>query len=181
MRVKIETAARLVTVVAIAVLAGSVLAGCKASPRQAIVTKAEPVESTSTITPLQRGEIRREALRSAEKALDAWFANDLEAMRPYFSDQQYERFVKNDAEYRKEGKVRVRKHERLSFDANDMSGSGNEVSIRYVFTDKSYFKSTSGKQLSQPKNDEAEIQIGMSKVGDQWVVIRMITNPERLQ
>lgn len=159
------------------------MTGCVASPRQTTVVETDgaSADTTASLTPLERGAIRRDALRAVEDAVDAWLDHDMARMRKLYSEQQYESFEKKAEEQREQGKVRVREHERLFFDVNDMNETGTEVSVRYVFKDKSYFESASGEQLTKPDNDESEFQIGAAKVNGQWVVIRIIAGRDRLQ
>jgi hypothetical protein len=163
-------------------LAGS-LAGCGPGPRQTTVVSNGQASSdaTDTLTPLQRGEVRREVLEVARRALDAWRDNDLEVMRELYADQQYEHFASLDETYRAEGKTRVRDHETLFFDVIELNSTGTEASVNYRFKDNSYFTSTDGTRLTQPAGDEAEMRFGLVQFEGKWIIIRLIAGPERLQ
>lgn len=174
---------RIAVVVALCLLLLVTASGCAKSPRQTSVSRPgqASADETSTLSPLERGAVRSEALDAAQAALDAWFANDLPAIRVAYADQQYDHFVELDETYAKEGKVRVRSHEPTFLDVVDMNQYGTEVSIVYRFKDNSYFASAEGERLTQPAGDEADIRLGLVKMGDRWIVVRMIAGPDRLQ
>jgi predicted lipid-binding transport protein (Tim44 family) len=155
--------------------------GCSRSASQTTVAPVSEEDTTGTVTPLERGAIRREALQTVSSAMDAWVRNDLEAMREYFSDEQYEYFKTQDDQYKAEGKVRIRSHESTWTDVVEMTSGGEEVSVKYRFTDNSYFESTDGTRLTEPTGDETEMTLGLVRFEGEWVVARVIAGSERLQ
>jgi predicted lipid-binding transport protein (Tim44 family) len=167
--------------IALLVLVAALAGGCARSSSQTNVVPVSSEESTETVTPLERGELRREALRAVDDAMDAWMSNDLDAMRGLFADEQYEYFVEQNDAYLDEGKVRIRSHEATWSDVVEMTADGNEVSVKYRYTDMSYFEDADGNKLSEPAGDETEMTIVLVRFHDRWVVARIIAGAERLQ
>lgn len=168
--------AGLLTVVALSTTA------CTDDSRQTTVIVDSPsLENTSSITPIERGEIRREALRATRAGIDAWLADDFEAMRESFADSQFEFFKKQADTYRADDKKRVRVHEDLSMDVMEMTPDGREVSIKYRFIDRSYFQAADGSRLSEPTGKDTEMTIGAVEFDGKWLIVRIIAGSDVLR
>lgn len=157
-------------------------AGCSRDPYQTTVKKVSFVEeSTSTITPIERGKIRREALASVRRGVAAWLADDAEAMRQYFSEEQLEYYAKLRDESKRTGRYRIRKHSEGMMDVIDMSPDGTEVSVTYAFVNDSYWADSKGRVLEKPTHKKSQIQIGAKKIDGKWIIVRMIGVPETIR
>jgi hypothetical protein len=157
------------------------MAGCSRDPYQTTVRKVPPVESTSTITPIERGKIRREALASVRQGVAAWLADDGEAMKRYFSQEQVEYYAKLREESKRENRYRIRKHSDGKMDVIDMSPDGTEVSVTYAFVNDSYWADSKGRVLEKPTHKESQIQIGAKRIDGRWLIVRMIGVPETIR
>ncbi len=167
-------------------LAGSLAAlpGCAASdPHQTktIVESERSQPASGTLTPLQRGEVRRDVLTAARESRDAWMHNDLQAMRSHFSTDYVSYYTRVFAEYKKNGQVRVRKFKDTFFDVSDLNESGTQALVDWQFTDLSYVADRSGTVITPPSKKNSTIQYTMNKVGGKWIVSRMIGSNEILK
>lgn len=162
--------------VAVAIVATALLAaGCAKDTKQTQVVKVSATDETGTITPFQRGEFRREALKSTRAALEAMQTGDYDKAAPAFSKQQMDYFRQLAAQDEEAGKVRVRAHKDVDLDVVELTNDGNEMSMTYKFTDASYYTDKGGKRLSEPANKDAEVQLTLEHVdGKKWVIIRAI-------
>ncbi|MDP2181282.1 MAG: hypothetical protein Q8K99_01765 [Actinomycetota bacterium] len=170
--------------VLVGLLAGVALSttACRSDSRQTTVLEQTPsTEDTSTITPIERGEIRRDALRATQAGIDVWLRDDIDGMREYFADDQYDYFKKQDDSYRTDGKKRVRAHEDASMDVMEMTPDGREVSIKYRFIDRSYFQAADGSRLSEPTGKDTEMTIGAVEFEGKWLLVRIIAGSDVLQ
>lgn len=165
----------LILLAALALSSASVMAGCARNPRQTQVIEAkDSPEDNVGLTPLQRGKVRRDALRTATAGMDAWIRNDLSAMESRMSTEYADFYKKAAKEYAAEGRVRVRKHDDVKIDVVEMDDMGVEVIVQYKFKDLSYFKSKSG-SATKPTGENTEFQITLKKdeKGD-WKILRII-------
>lgn len=157
------------------VAAGASLAGCRSNPRQTrVIVSDVSEEDTSTITPLQRGKIRRQALDQIQEGLDSWIAGDLAAMKKHFSDGQMEFYREAAEERAQRGLERVRRHAQPKLELTEMTSNGKEVIATYVFVNKAFTRDRNGEITSKPANKAAEIQISAVEVDGTWIIVRMI-------
>lgn len=156
--------------------------GCAPDPYQTTVRKVPPeAEATSSITPLERGKLRREALEAVREGMAAWLADDLEAMKRYFSDEQVAYYQDLREESERTGRFRIRRHSDVKMDVVEMSEDGSEVSVTYAFVNDSYWADRSGRMLDKPTRKQSQIQIGAKKIDGRWVIVRMIGVPETIR
>lgn len=156
--------------------------GCAPDPYQTTVRKVTPgSETTSAITPIERGKLRREALEAVRQGVDAWLADDLEAMKRYFSDEQVAYYQRLREESERVGRFRIRKHRDVKMDVVEMSEDGTEVSVTYAFVNDSYWADRSGRVLEKPTHKQSQIQIGAKKIDGRWLIVRMIGVPDTIR
>jgi hypothetical protein len=171
-RRSIRTRSALVACGLLASAALGMTAGCtQSTPGQSTIIQDAP---PAGITPVQRGQIRREAVEFAQSAMDAWQANDVNAMKKYFSQQYIDYYTDLYAKYAKQGKVRVRDIKITSLDASDMNNTGTQVLIDVEFVDNQYFKSKSGQRLTKPSGDKGVFQLTLDKHSGTWQITRII-------
>jgi hypothetical protein len=155
------------------------LTGCARNPRQtAVIVQKGSDEASGTITPLERGKLRREALRAAEAGLAAWIAKDDKAMKKYFAAEQVEYYGKKVKSNLADGRVRIRAHKDATMEVVDMSKSGREVLIDYQFTDMSRFEDPDGNVIVKPTGKDKTVQLTLDQEDDGWIIVRMIGGSE---
>lgn len=151
--------------------------GCAQSPRQTTVDPSPPrVETSGTLTPLQRGQERRAALAAAESAVKAFLDDDSSAIEQRFSQQyatlwQQKRAARNDRGLRRE-----RRHEREFLDIVELSDSGRQAIGQYRFKDLSKTYDRSGAVLQQDTSGKVrEWDMTLQKQADgSWRATRVI-------
>ena len=165
-------------------LAATVLLGvsaCAPSPRQTTVVPPEDQPGASGLTAIERGRLRREVLAATDAGMAAWRANDIEAMKKYFSEKQVAFYEKLKARDRAEGRLRVRRHLDASADVTELSGDGRQASVQYKFTNGSYFTDLSGRRLTKPTDRATEIDLTLVKNAGGWAISTMIAGREALE
>lgn len=156
------------------------LAGCAADPQQVQMVSGNAVRTG--LSPLERGEVRRTALDTAKKGMDAWLAGDTAAMKKYWEASYVTFYEKQAADYRAEGKVKVRRLEDVStYDVTDMNDTGTEVIVDIYFADGGYYTDLKGKATSKPSMRQTQIQLTLDKAKGSWTITRMIAGNEIVQ
>jgi hypothetical protein len=177
-------------VAGILVLVPPLSTGCggqsDASQAQVIVTSSSvptpSEEATRTLTPLERGKVRREALAVAEAGLAAWLADDLAAMEEYFTEDNVDYFRGLHDQYAAEGKVRVREHSATALDITGLSEDGTEATADYYLTDDSYFADAQGRALTEPTHADATFSFTLVRTDEGgWIITRFFGAREHLQ
>lgn len=132
-------------------------------------------DATSTpLSPLERGELRREALRVAKEGWAAFEANDTEAMSDYFAESIVEGFVDRYARYAGQGRERHREYEILFFDVTKMSDDGRDATVSVTLIDNSYFVEANGTR-TEPYGMERTVQLMLvSDDGESFVIRQFI-------
>ncbi|HEY3318400.1 MAG TPA: hypothetical protein VGK50_08265 [Coriobacteriia bacterium] len=158
--------------VAVAIAASTGLTGCAQDQRQTTIV-VEP--SGKALTPLQRGEIRRDVLRTAREGMDAWKRNDVAKMRSYFGTDLVAFYDKTYKDYAKAGKVRVRRYRDVApLEMTDINTAGTEALATWEFYDDSYFADSSGKPLTKPTGKDTSLQLALDKKRGKWTIVRLI-------
>jgi len=157
----------------------ALVAGCSgAGPSQAevvpVVTEVTSKEGTATLTPIEKGKLRREILDTAREALGVWMLNDLERMGDFFAEGYVTYYKDQQKKYDQEGVVRVREHESLLFDVVDLTPDGTQAIVKYRFVDRSRFTDRAGRVVRANPVKETEMQLTMTRKGDAWIVERII-------
>ncbi len=154
------------------------LAGCQSQDDAATVTQvnSNAEDSTSTLTPLERGELRREILDSVQAGIDGWLATDAETMRLYFNDTVMTPFEREWEEYGTRGLVIVHVHEPVYFDVVELNKAGTQALVKYRYNDTSYLADSNGERAEDLEPlDENEIQFTVEKQEDgSWQAVRVI-------
>ncbi len=169
---------------ALLVVSAALLVACgdRPDPYQTQVVNSVPAPNTlTTITPIERGKIRREVERVVKDGMAAWLENDLGLMPRYFSEENVEQFKKQAATYGDEGRVRVRSHSEVRISVTEIASSGKQALVEYNFTDDSYFSDLGGKNLSEPKRRETVFQLTLEYTTGGWRIIRIIGRLDSLQ
>jgi hypothetical protein len=159
--------------------------GCASEPATSITTDSgESAAATGTLTPLERGKIRREILDDVELAIEAWLAGDREAFTKYYGPEPQEQmFVRWDAADA-DGYVIVRDHERLLLDVTELSPAGGQALVSYTFTDKTVVLDEDGSVAFPASGIEADFQLTLERSeedSDTWVIVRMLGTKEAAQ
>jgi len=159
--------------------------GCWESPRQTTVIPADKVDSgKDRISALERGKIRREAIREMGKAMGLWRSRDLKGMSKSFNAALVAKEKKISAEQMRSGRLRVRKHQNVSIDVLEMTPKGDEVSLEYRFTDQSYYTDAKTGRVasSAAKSGKGStFRIVAEKTRDGWMVVAFMGGKEALQ
>lgn len=152
-------------------------AGCSGEPTTRIINEPESaVEATDTITALERGVIRREALTEVREAIATWAASDREGMAEHFSDSVMNDFAKNWEPFDERGLSVKHVHEELYLDMIDLNSDGSQALVTYRYKDTSYLVDASGKKVEDlPAFEQKEIQFTVETDDDgKWVIVRAI-------
>ena len=91
-------------------------------------------------------------------------------IQTYWDKQYVKIFADQRAEYRKEQKQRVRKHDELMLDVVELNDAGTQAIVQYRFKDQSYWADTAGKPTSKPSNKATEFQLTLDKKAKGWIV-----------
>ena len=85
--------------------------GCDPSPSVVVERPGDAgEEDTATLTPIERGEVRRRMLSVAEEAIAAFLADDEEAIADIFDATYADTWTDYRASYAAEGEIRFREH-----------------------------------------------------------------------
>jgi predicted lipid-binding transport protein (Tim44 family) len=153
------------------------LVGCDTGDSTTIVLDAteDADETTGTLTPLERGQVRRQALRDIEAAVEAWVSGDRESMADHFSDEMLARFTDQWDELAEQGHSIRHVHEVMVLDVTEMNATGTQVLAKYKFLDESVVVDESGRTIEGPVNAEADAQLTAERADDgSWVIVRII-------
>jgi hypothetical protein len=152
------------------------LAGCDTGDSTTIVLDAtEDADETGTLTPLERGEVRRQALRDIEVAVEAWVSGDRERMADHFSDEMLARFTDQWDELAEQGHSIRHVHDVMILDVTEMNATGTQVLAKYKFRDESVVVDESGRTVEGPLNAEADAQLTAERTDDgSWIIVRII-------
>ncbi len=167
---------------AASILAAGVVAtpGCGRDPRQTTVITSEEAPQTG-ITPIERGRIRSQVLKTMRQAIGTWRAGDIVAMKRYFSRGLVDYDAKLKAEYAKKGQVRVRRHSGVFLDVVEMKSDGTQAVVQYTFTNRSYFADRRTRRpVTKPSNKHGEIDITLDRRSSGWMVVRMFSSKDEL-
>ncbi|MCZ7661567.1 MAG: hypothetical protein M5U22_00785 [Thermoleophilia bacterium] len=146
-----------------------------------MVTSVTAEDAAESITPLERGKIRRDVLATARGGMNAWLDDDLEAMPQYFGAEYLDEFKKQATTYADEGKIRVRSHSEIVSNVTKIASSGKQALVEYNFTDDSYFTDTNGKVLSEPDHQKTVFQLTLELTDSDWRVVRIIGRSDSLK
>lgn len=166
-----------VSLLAVATLSSS----CSAGARQTTVIPEERVSkvATGSLTPIERGKLRREVLKVAREAMDAFLADDPVRIEKYFHEEYVDYWAKQRAENAAKGQVWVRKHRPEEIDVTTIDERGDSALVEYFFSNDSYYADKAGKPKTAPVgDDDVMVQLTLEKSKDGWTVRRMIGNEE---
>lgn len=150
--------------------------GCRSAPTTTVVIPGQStVDDTATLTPLERGELRRLILSDIEEAIKAWTSGDVDAVESSFSPAWTAEFVERWDGYAAEGQQLVHDHELIALDVVEMDESGRQALAAYEFVDHSYVVDESGAVVEPPSDFPANVQI-TAEPDDTgtWRIVRMI-------
>jgi hypothetical protein len=152
------------------------LIGCGSKDTTTIITDVpSSTEETATLTPLERGQLRREALRDIELAVDAWVAGDRERMAEHYAEEMLTRFTDQWDELAARAQTMKHVHRVDSLDVIDMNSSGTQVLATYKFFDESVAVDESGRAVEEPVNADADVQFTVERNDDgSWTIVRII-------
>lgn len=151
--------------------------GCS-TPESATVTQVDPSseDTSATMTPLERGELRREVLESIQAGIDGWIASDAETMRLHFNDTVMTPFERQWEEFDAQGLTVVHVHEPVYYDVIEFNKAGTQALVKYRYNDTSYLNDSSGaRAMDLEPLDENEIQFTVERQEDgSWLAVRVI-------
>lgn len=163
-----------------AVLTGP--AGCgSGSQPTTVVKKNVSTEATSTLTPAQRGEIRREALAVAQDAWTAWETDDIDAMRSLFPEDFVDQRIAQRDAYEAEGRVLHRVYNVETFDVTEINSDGSEASAAIAFTDESYFEEQGTRRPTHAEGRKTATLYVHKQEDESWLVTRFLIDSSVLQ
>lgn len=167
---------------AAAVLGTTLLtSGCVEQPAARVETIPQvSKETTGSLTPIERGRIRREALDSVRELVKAWDAGDKDTMKAKLPASVYKRFEDRWKEYGDGTKVQGVRDVRY-LDVTEMNKAGTQATVAYKFHDGSKLVNASGKtvgDLPAIKNVECSITLERKEGTDEWKIIRMFMKDE---
>ncbi len=149
------------------------LAGCSQDPSQTSVVSGDAAAVKTELTPLQRGEVRTSALRTAKPAVASWEAMDPAAMAKTWTPRWVNYYKKLYADYAAQGKKRVRDFKVQSIDVVDMNQDGSQVLVDVWGYDRGYLVDSSGtKNADGDPNKLVQIQLTLNRdpKTKQWTV-----------
>ena len=148
------------------------LTGCIAQPssQTKVIDNPPPIG----LTPVQKGVIRREALKVADAGFKAWLTGDTKAMKPYFKPYYITYYDGLYAKYAKQGKKRVRKVTVKSMDVSDINSTGSQVLVDVQFVDQQYYSDLKGNPITKPVNKDTYVQLTMNNKSGKWTIDNMI-------
>lgn len=160
-------------------MAGVTATGCDTSDRTAVVRQPTSEETSGTLTPVERGKVRREALDSVRAAIEAWKASDTEAMRVYLADDLVQKFEATWAPYEAKGQHIEHVHDLDYLDMIDLNQSGTQALVTYRYDDLSYVADESGAKVEDlPPFELKEIQFTLEPEDGEWKIIRAIAGED---
>jgi ketosteroid isomerase-like protein len=165
----------IVTVIA-AVLAAGLLTGCSRGSTLVVDLDGASDEETATLTPLERGELRREVLTAARTWVEAWRSSDADAMRTYATDDVVDLFSSVWDEYATRGQRVEHVHTERFLDVMDLSSDGTQALVTYRYDDDSYVVDAAGATVETlPALSGKEMQLTLQvDDGGTWRVVRLI-------
>ena len=162
---------------AAALIVGGV--GCTPAPTTRVTIENESAPATGTLTAIQRGQIRRDALAVARTGINAWLASDADGMSKVFDKSIMDSFDKNWATWAKRGLSVKHVHESVYMDMIDLNEDCTQALVTYRYNDTSYLVNSAGKKAeSLPAFKEKEIQFTLELADGKWKVVRAIAGPE---
>jgi hypothetical protein len=166
-------------VLAIALL-GVPVAGCDRNQGPVVDLDGGSVTETDTLTPLERGKVRREVLDAARAWQETWLASDLEAMSRYADDEVLESFREPWEAYAAKGHRVEHKHEVIYLDVVDMNASGSQALVTYRYDDTSYVVDSAGRTVETlPPFDDKEMQLTLDLQDDgTWMIVRIVAGQD---
>jgi len=166
------------------VLAASLLGTTACSqPAAPTITQpgAESAEDSSTLTPLERGQVRTAILADVRSAIAAWQDSDADTLGEYFASDLADQFEATWDEYAAQDEEIAHVHDVEYLDVTDLNKDGSQALVTYRYDDTSYVVDAGGQRVEDlPVLSGNEIQLTMEKSpdGERWMVVRMIASPE---
>ncbi|MDH4139417.1 MAG: hypothetical protein OEV43_02480 [Coriobacteriia bacterium] len=172
---------RLLSAVALAILAATVLSVSACEPRgTTTVTQSDRAASrpdTDSISPLERGQIRTKILQNVRAAISAWQASDSEDMRLYMTEDLVARFEKTWSDYEAEGLRVAHVHDVVYLDVIELNAGATQALVTYRYDDRSYLvdESSGDKVEDLPVFTNKEMQLTVDRQDDDgWLIVRVI-------
>lgn len=171
----------LVLTTALVVCVAAVSACAPDTARQTSVTRVSPADASSTISPLERGAYRREALEVARAAVAAFLADDqarIVALWPKDYASRWEQERRDDS---RKGIEHERRHKLDRIDVTDMNADGTQVIVEYYFTDLSRDVDSEGHVVGTARDEPSMVQMTLVRDARGWHVIRVIGGADSLR
>lgn len=165
-------------VLTLTLLAGSLvlLSGCSRGSNTVVDPTGGAKEDTSTLTPLERGKVRREILHEVDRWIAGWMASDADAMSEVATETVVAEFEKVWDGYAKKGQRVEHVHTRKYLDVIDLARDGHQALVTYRYDDASYVVDASGRRVETlPPFTDKEIQLTVDRQEDgSWLIVRII-------
>jgi type IV pilus biogenesis protein CpaD/CtpE len=161
-------------------LVGGAVTGC-AQDRSPVIETVEPTEeTTSSLTPLERGKLRREVLDEVRAFIESWKASDADAVEAALPEAFAKKFTDVWDEYAQDG-LKVRHvHDVTVLDVTEFNRAATQASVSYAYVDNSYLVDADGdKVLGLPPVDASlTITLEREEGSDEWKIVRMFVKEE---
>lgn len=176
-----RTPARPLAAAALALLVlAAPVTGCDRSQGPVVDLDGGSVTETDTLTPLERGKVRREVLDAARAWQETWLAGDLDAMSRYAGDEVLTSFRDAWDPYEARGHRVEHEHEIVYLDVVDMNTAGTQALVTYRYDDTSYVVDSAGRTVETlPPFDDKEIQLTLDLQEDgSWMIVRIVAGQD---
>jgi hypothetical protein len=162
--------------------------GCARDSRQTTVVSETKSSAGGSLTPLERGALRRDVNRAARAGIAAFLGDDDAKIRAAFTKEWADYWAKARAENALARRTRVRKHKLQSLDVTQFNENGTQALVEYYFDDQSYYTDASGRRIDQtatatqsPAGASKMFQLTLDKTDRGWVISRVIGATESMK
>lgn len=172
---------RTVALAALAVMtAAAVTTGCSRPSEPVIERVDEAAETTSAVTPLERGKLRREVLDEAKRFIEAWKASDAEKLATLLPEDNVKLFTKPWGEFADQGLSVQHEHDVVTLDVTEFNQDATQATVSYAFKDTSHLVDAQGRKVRDldPVDSSLTITLERDPDSDEWRILRMFMNAE---
>lgn len=158
----------------VTLVAGS--AGCARDDGPVIEKpQAHAEESSQTITPLERGKLRRAVLDEVRAFVAAWKASDRDALEAALPADVASQFTSVWSEYADEGLAVRHVHTLKNLDVTELNADATQATVSYAYTDRSYLVDSSGKKVRalEPFESSLTLTVERDPAASEWRIVRL--------
>lgn len=156
------------------------VASCVDDSGPVIEAVDETAETTSALTPLERGKLRREVLDHAREFISAWKDSDAEALEALLPEQVADLFTDVWDDYADKGLSVRHVHDLTSLDVTEFNQTATQATVSYVYKDTSYLVDEDGAKAKNlpPLEPSLTITFEREPDGGEWKIVRMFVKAE---